>query len=231
MTSKVRQAAREHGLIKWCLCFENPIVHSAVMMRRDVVSRAGGYDVKMITSQDYDLWQRLSAMTRLANLPDGLLCLRKYEGNVSTRHAAVQFDTGFQVSQRMMSEILGQEVPLRQVRHVWRKEYDSSGDFYQVARLIYRLCRASTADSDLSRAEERAIRQDAVRRLLRLFRPRTYGVQAWIMLGWACCLAPFLSSRAVAGMVRQRLHLWMNGPGSVGTDPDVGNSPSPSSRT
>ena len=203
---KIGKVPTEHAVIKWHLCFENPIVHPTVMMRRDVVKRAGGYDEEMVTSQDYDLWQRLSGVTQLSNLPDGLLCLRKHERNVSACHPESQFRTGVEISQRMMSETLGHEVPMGQVRLVWRREYDSFKDSQEIARLICELCRASIADSGRSKEDQRAIRQNAVRRLLRLFRPRTYGLQAWIMLGWACRLAPLLSSRSVARMVHQRLH-------------------------
>ena len=210
---KLRRVPTEHAVIKWYLCFGCPIVHPTVMMKRDVVKRAGGYSEEVPQAEDYDLWQRLSGMTRLSNLPDVLLCLRKHEGNVSKTQAEVFFQTSLQISQRMMSETLGHQVSMRQVRNVWREEYDSFEDSQEGARLIWRLCRASIADSALSRPDQRAIRQHAVGWLLRRFRG-TYGMQAWIRLGWAFRLAPFFSSRAVAGSVHQRLNRLMSRPGS-----------------
>ena len=229
ISSPILNFPTEHNTLKWRLCFENPIVHPAVMMRPEVVRRANGYNPEMANwGEDYDLWQRLSGITQLSNVSFLVLSLRKHEDNVSSRKRQLQFERNLQISQRMMSETLGQEVPIQQVRHVWRKEYDSFGDFYRVARLIYRLCRASTADSGLSRIEKQTIRQDAVRRLLRLFRPRTYGLQAWIMLGWACRLAPLLSSKYVVGMVQQRLNCRVRGSGWSKADACPKNSPPPS---
>ena len=54
----------------------NPFVHSSIMMRRDLVERAGGYDVAFPVGQDYDLWLRLGELTRMANLADVLVTRR-----------------------------------------------------------------------------------------------------------------------------------------------------------
>ena len=211
LAPKLSRVPFEHAVIKWYLCFGCPIVHPTVMMRRDVVNQAGGYSEE-VTTEDYDLWQRLSGTTRLANLSDVLLCLRKHRRNASKIQAEDVLQTGLQISQRMMSETLGHEVPMRQVRNVWCEEYDSFKDSQEVARLICKLCHASIEDSAPSKREERVIRQDAVMRLLRPFR-RTHGMQAWIRLAWACRLAPFLGSKYVAGIVHQRFRRGMSGPG------------------
>jgi glycosyltransferase involved in cell wall biosynthesis len=57
------------------------IVHPAVMMRRDVVRRLGGYDNDLVPVEDHDLFLRLAEVGRLANLPDVLLRYRKHPMN------------------------------------------------------------------------------------------------------------------------------------------------------
>lgn len=64
----------------------SPLYHSSVMMRRDVVRAAGGYRIAYAHCEDYDLWLRLSAQTRIANLPDRLMLYRHSPGQVSSRH-------------------------------------------------------------------------------------------------------------------------------------------------
>ena len=54
--------------IRCALIRRNPFVHSSVMMRRAAVERAGGYDPAFPVAQDYDLWMRMSRVTRMANL-------------------------------------------------------------------------------------------------------------------------------------------------------------------
>lgn len=51
-----------------------PLTHPAVMMRRGAISEAGGY--RDCVAEDYDLFLRMSAFTRIANLSEPLLLYR-----------------------------------------------------------------------------------------------------------------------------------------------------------
>lgn len=59
--------------IRRTLIRRNPFVHSSIMARREVLERAGFYDQTLEVAQDYDLWVRLSRISRLANLPEPLV--------------------------------------------------------------------------------------------------------------------------------------------------------------
>jgi len=61
----------------------NPMVHSSITMRRTLVEAVGGYDASFAVAQDYDLWMRLAAVTRLANLAEPLVVRRLLPGRVS----------------------------------------------------------------------------------------------------------------------------------------------------
>lgn len=69
--------------IRRALIRRNPFVHSSVMARREVIERAGGYDERLPVAQDYDLWMRVAALTRMANLPEPLVRRRLLPGRVS----------------------------------------------------------------------------------------------------------------------------------------------------
>ena len=62
----------------------NPFVHASVVMRRSALEQAGGYDETFPVAQDYDLWLRLGAVTRLANLGDPLLIRHLAPGRVTS---------------------------------------------------------------------------------------------------------------------------------------------------
>uniref|UniRef100_UPI0030CB1C0C glycosyltransferase n=1 Tax=Novosphingobium sp. ZN18A2 TaxID=3079861 RepID=UPI0030CB1C0C len=66
------------------------LCHSAVMYRRDAVLAVGGYHAAFRHCEDLDLWLRLSSLTRIANLPEYLLRYRRYDEQVSNRHATEQ---------------------------------------------------------------------------------------------------------------------------------------------
>src|SRR5262249_5207479 len=73
----------EDAAIRRALIRANPFVHSSVMMRRTALERVGGYDETLAVAQDYDLWMRISQITRLANLPSPLVVRRLLPGRVS----------------------------------------------------------------------------------------------------------------------------------------------------
>lgn len=76
--------------LRWRLLLGNPMCHGAMMLRRERVLEAGGYDERRLRAQDYDLWLRLSGLIggdgaprppALGALPDVLY--RYYVANAS----------------------------------------------------------------------------------------------------------------------------------------------------
>lgn len=55
---------------------ENPLCHSAVMLRKSALLKVGGYRDFFVNSEDYDLWLRMSREFKLANLSEPLLRFR-----------------------------------------------------------------------------------------------------------------------------------------------------------
>lgn len=63
----------------------NPFVHSAMTMRREAFEAAGGYRVAFDNAEDLDLWLRLAAAGRIANLPDPVVKYRLHGGQQTLR--------------------------------------------------------------------------------------------------------------------------------------------------
>ena len=81
---------------------ENPFVHSSVTMRREAYDRAGGYDAAVVVAQDYDLWMRMSAVTRLANLAEVVVVRRLVAGRVSAVRDSERLRTELRVRWRAL---------------------------------------------------------------------------------------------------------------------------------
>jgi len=79
--------------IRRALIRGNPFVHSSVMMRRAVLERLGGYDETLAVAQDYDLWLRMSEITRVANLGEPLVVRRLLPDRVSARRDRARLRT------------------------------------------------------------------------------------------------------------------------------------------
>lgn len=79
----VRLPPTDDAALRAALIRRNPFIHSAVIARRALVERAGGYDESVPVAQDYDLWMRLAQLTRLASLPEVLVVRRLLPGRVT----------------------------------------------------------------------------------------------------------------------------------------------------
>ncbi len=75
----------DDAALRRALIRRNPFVHSSIVARRALVERVGGYDERLPVAQDYDLWMRLSPLTRLANLAEPLVVRRRLPGAVSVQ--------------------------------------------------------------------------------------------------------------------------------------------------
>lgn len=198
-TSHTLQPPTQHVVIKWCLCFNNLITHPSVMMRRQIVGQVGGYNPDMALAEDFDLWRRLSCVTRLSNLKDLLVFYRIHDSNASTIHASEVRQTAVRIRSLLISHILNEEVPVGTVQLLWDQKFQTASDVLDVAGLISRLYKTFVSHSNLSSIERQIIRRDAAMRLYGLSRSKVQDVNVWRVLARACCLDPLLILRVAIG--------------------------------
>jgi glycosyltransferase involved in cell wall biosynthesis len=92
----------------------NPLTHTTVMFRRNVVLTAGGYDEDMRFAQDYDLWLRLARMGEVIWNLDEPLAVRVMSGsNVAARHERAQVASELRARWRDVSERHAAQLPWR----------------------------------------------------------------------------------------------------------------------
>ncbi len=60
----------------------NEFVHGSVMMRREALEFANGYDGWFETAEDYDLWLRIAADREVRNIDEPLYYFRKHENSL-----------------------------------------------------------------------------------------------------------------------------------------------------
>lgn len=84
-TDRAHDHPTAHPVLAFDLLFNNPFVHSSVMMRRDAVLSIGGYttDKARQPPEDYELWSRLARCGQIANLPERLLVYREVPQSMS----------------------------------------------------------------------------------------------------------------------------------------------------
>lgn len=143
----VYQYPKDHEVIDWVMPFVCPLVHPSVMMRRDLVRSVGGYAASAVHAEDYDLWERLLPWTRLANLPQPLLNLRKHDASVTVRHATVHRDTILAVSSKGMMRRLGRPVSMAVVDGLRRGGTCCSSAVSEAATVLIELYRSASKGS------------------------------------------------------------------------------------
>lgn len=152
--------------IYWSLFFCNPIVHPTVMMRRDLFLRAGGYRTGY--PEDYDLWRRMSGLTRLANLPEVLLLLRKHLSNLSVTHEAYSLASAIRVIRELILNVLGKNVSADVVEILYDPNCMKVEQRWQAVRLLEELSKEFISRFTSSQAEKNFIIQDTADRLASL---------------------------------------------------------------
>lgn len=143
----VYQYPEEHEVIDWVMPFVCPLVHPSIMMRRDLVRSVGGYSADAVHAEDYDLWERLLPRTRLANLPEPLLNLRKHDESVTVRHATDHRETILAVSSKGMVRRLGRPVNLAVVGCLRRGGICSGPAVSEAATALIDLYRSASMSS------------------------------------------------------------------------------------
>jgi glycosyltransferase involved in cell wall biosynthesis len=76
---------RDPATLKFELLFDNPFVHSSVMLRASALEEVGDYatDRTRQPPEDYELWSRIARRYPVANIPEVLECYREVAGSMS----------------------------------------------------------------------------------------------------------------------------------------------------
>jgi glycosyltransferase involved in cell wall biosynthesis len=99
-------------LVDWHLLFGNPVAHSSIMCRRDVITSVGGYDARVKVVQDYDLWSRICAggHRRIALLDQPLIQLRRHHSQIGQVQKSLSQEMAIRIAAANVGRLVG-EVP------------------------------------------------------------------------------------------------------------------------
>lgn len=84
-TGRVHDHPTDDKVIRFELLFNNPFVHSSVMIRKAALDQVGVYTVDPARQppEDYELWSRIARKFQVANLPERLTIYREVPGSMS----------------------------------------------------------------------------------------------------------------------------------------------------
>ena len=94
---------KDQALLHWELLFRNPLRHSAVLWRRELVAcQVGNYDPSFTYTQDYDLWARIAENLTIDILSSILVEMRSHNKSLSLTKAKVQDALGTKIIHRQI---------------------------------------------------------------------------------------------------------------------------------
>lgn len=79
-----------HEEIRCWQLFQCTIVHPTVMIRKSVLEDHGIKYLNYVHAEDYEIWNRLSAVTQVVNLPEVLLMYRQHSNQISNNFQQTQ---------------------------------------------------------------------------------------------------------------------------------------------
>lgn len=121
----------EPALIRWEMMFRGCVLHSAAMMRRDLLQKAGGYSRHHPYACDYELWTRLVPVTDFANIPEYLASYRITAGQTSKTKWKSQQGQVLLLKHALIYRSLGMKIPLQVLNDIFRglqETYLESGE-------------------------------------------------------------------------------------------------------
>ena len=72
---------------KWLVSGKTPFIHSAILFRNNLLN----YNQLATTSQDFEIYLRLSFLGKMANIPTPLIDYLRQEGSISHKKQEIQF--------------------------------------------------------------------------------------------------------------------------------------------
>jgi len=84
-TERAHRHPSDDITLKYDLLFNNPFVHSSVMLRKSALDHVGGYctDPQRQPPEDYELWSRIARDYEVANIPELLMIYREIPRSMS----------------------------------------------------------------------------------------------------------------------------------------------------
>lgn len=168
-----------NDLIRWQLCFINPIVHPSVLMRRSIFMKYDGYDDSINRSQDYDLWWRVSLEGKIENLEKICILLRKHSLQISNKNRDEQFEGGLEIAQKHASLAVGKTIPVDIFRHLWKNDCSSAREAMAVSIFLFDYMHLINKDAENKNNSE-LISQDAFKKIRRILTPFYAKPQVWM---------------------------------------------------
>jgi glycosyltransferase involved in cell wall biosynthesis len=160
-----------HNLLAWQIFFSSPFDHPTVMIRKDIVEKAGFYHPEKKYAEDYDLWTRLFFITKFANIPEFLVKYRSHSHNISSVHATDMATMSDRIKLELIENFLPKEqlqgVEPDKIQNLWNPAVLGTAQIKEQVRLLHLLHLNFLRKFHLTKTEKREVSHDIITRYVR----------------------------------------------------------------
>jgi glycosyltransferase involved in cell wall biosynthesis len=158
-TKRVHDHPADNAVLQFELLFNNPFVHSSMMLRKAALDEVGHYTVDPARHppEDYELWSRIARRYKIANLPDRLTIYREVPNSMSRKMSFIKKIVT--ISSENLAAAVGIDPPGRDHRDIAALHHHALGEL-SAKPDIESMCRtireaghrilANSPDSDLT---------------------------------------------------------------------------------
>lgn len=185
----------DHDFIKWSLHFYSPLVHPTVMMNKKIIRGIGGYSPLCVHAEDYDLWIRASKVTRISNLEEKLLLLRKHDGNYTKTYLEEHKQVAINICHSMATDCMKENIDPKFIAILLGYKCPSANEALETSTIVYKLYCKHYKSNSCSKRGAQLIRKDAGSRLFGLVQPFIRDSSIWriVMISISLNPSPFMN--------------------------------------
>jgi glycosyltransferase involved in cell wall biosynthesis len=173
-SERIHRHPTESSDLKFDLLFDNPFVHSSVMLRKTVFDTVGLYstDKSRQPPEDYELWSRVARLFEVANIPEVVLVYREILSSMSRAGVSPFLDRVINISIENLLWATGRKsldsnvTDLAALNHAAFHRVSAKPSLRKLSRIVFEAAdRLSiVCNSPPSRLRERAqLRHDNIR--------------------------------------------------------------------
>lgn len=110
-TGRIHNHPSENLALKFELLFDNPFVHSSVLIRSAALDKVGRYstDPSRQPPEDFELWSRIAKHFEVANIPEVLVIYREVLGSMSRDGASPFLERSIKLSAENLAWATGRD--------------------------------------------------------------------------------------------------------------------------
>ena len=169
-TRRTHKHPSDNLTLKSDLLFNNPFVHSSMMLRKTVFDEIGLYadDKSRQLPEDYELWSRIARKFKVANIPEMLLVYREVRGSISRNGIDPLLDRAVGISGENLAWLLGATATEHEVTALaalMNGRYHLLSTKPNLQQLSHLVMRAAETLSDVHLQPTEALRKRALMRL------------------------------------------------------------------